>query len=145
MSVVITLNTDGPREPGYVLELAEGLAEAVLTLNHITRDHAALEYPSEADRLLRDVSCAVSRLDQLLAQAGGWLEAEREAGRIDVTGGPHTGRPGVAVTVARVSLDEARAFLSEAVTSLEAAASVTSTMAAREGDRGLPGMTDGGE
>ena len=132
MTVVITLNTDGPREPGYVLEVAEGLAESVRVLCTLTRDHAALEYPSEADRLIREVSSAVHRLDQLLAQAGGWLEQERREGRIGVTGGPFTGEPGLAAVRARLSLDEARACLTPAVTALEAAASVTSCMEARE-------------
>jgi hypothetical protein len=131
MTVVITLNTDGPREPGYVLELAEGLAETVRTLNHLTRDHEALQYPSEAGRLLREVTSAVYRLDQLLAQAGGWLDAERGEGLITVTGGPYEGKPGTAVVAVKISLDEARECLAQAVTALEAAASVTSTLAAR--------------
>ena len=134
MTVVITLNTDGPREPGYVLEVAEGLAESVRTLNHLTRDHEALEYPSEVDRLLREVTSAVSRLDQLLAQAGNWLEAERREGRIKAAGGPYEGKPGTAVVAVKISLDEARECLAQAVTALEAAASVTSTLAVREDD-----------
>ena len=136
MTVVITLNTGGPREPGYVLEVAEGMAEACRVLNHLTRDHEALQYPSEADRLLRDISSAVHRLDQLLAQAGGWLDAERGEGRITVTGGPYAGKPGTAVVVVKIALDEARACAAQAVTALEAATSVTSCMAAREDDAG---------
>ena len=132
MTIVITLNADGPREPGYVLEVAEGVAEGVRVLCHLTRDHEALQYPSEADRLLRDISCAVSRLDQLLAQAGGWLDAERREGRITVTGGPYAGRPGSAVVAAKAALDEARKRLAQGVTALEIAASVTSCLAVRE-------------
>jgi hypothetical protein len=132
MSMTITVSTNGPRDPQYVLELAEGLAESVRVLCHLTRDHGALEYPSEADRLIREVSSAVHRLDQLLAQAGGWLERERREGRIGVTGGPFTGDPGLAAVRARLSLDEARACLTPAVTALDAAASVTSCMEARE-------------
>lgn len=130
----IDLSADAAPSPEHTVQLAETFAEIVRTLNHQTRHHEALRYPHEADRVLREVSCAVSRLDQLLAQSGGWLEAERAAGRIEVTGGPYAGKPGTAVIAARVSLDEARAQLTEAVTALEAAASVTSCMAAREGD-----------
>ena len=135
-TVNLDLSTDAPPCPERTLQLAEAFAEVTRVLNHQTRHHEALRYPAEADRFLREVTSAVSRLDQLLAQAGGWLEAEREAGRIEVTGGPFGGDPGMAVVRGRLSLDQARVHLSEAVTALEAATSVTWCMAAAETGEG---------
>jgi hypothetical protein len=131
MSVVITLNTDGPCDPQYVLEVAEAFAESARVLNHLTRDPAALEYPAEVDSLIRDVSLAVSRLPQLLQQVGGRLEAMRESGTLRVVGDDYLQTtPDAAVMRARVSLDEARAFLEGAWTALGDATRVTSGLAA---------------
>ena len=132
MAIVITLNTDGPCDPGYVLEVAEGIAEGVKVLNHLTRDHAALEYPSEADRLIRELASAAARLPQLLGQVSAWLSAEQEAGRIIVTYGDYAGQPARAVATAAIRLDEAEAYAGNLQVVLGMAASVTSTMAARE-------------
>jgi len=128
----IDLSTDTAPKPEHTIQLAETMAAIVRTLNHQTRHHEALRYPAEADRLIREVSSAVSRLDQLLAQTSGWLDRERQDGRVEVTGGPHAGNPAEAVITARLGLDWARTHLGEAVTALEAAASVTSCLAARE-------------
>ena len=132
MAVVITLNTDGPREPGYVLEVAEGLAESVRVLAHLTRDHEALQYPSEADRLLRELASAAARIPQLLAQAARWHAAEDAAGRIEVPSGEWAGRPGTAVTALQVRLDAARATAAALAADLEHAAQVTSALALKE-------------
>ncbi len=134
MTVVITLNTDGPREPGYVLEVAEGLAESVRVLNHLTRDHAALEYPSEADRLIRELSSAAARLPQLLEQVARWLADEDAAGRIEVPSGEWAGLPGTAVTALQVRLDAARAAAMALSADLDHAAHVTAALALREDD-----------
>jgi len=128
----VSLNIDGPRDPQYVLELAEAFSGCVRVLNHLTRDHGALQYPSEADRLVREVALAVSRLPQLLGQAGAWLEAERAAGRILVPSGTFAGDPDLAVVTARLRLDEAAAYLAEAERALSAAAAVTAGLAAAE-------------
>ena len=130
-SITVNLNTDGPCDPQYVLEVAEAFAEAVRVLNHLTRDPASLEYPAEVDGLIRDVSLAVARLPQLLGQVGGRLEAMREAGILRVVSDDYLQTtPDTAVMRTRVSLDEARAFLEGAQASLEAASRVTSGLAA---------------
>ena len=49
----ITVNPDGPADPLYVLELAEGLAEITRALANLTRHHSALGEPPDADALLR--------------------------------------------------------------------------------------------
>jgi len=126
----IALNTAGPRDPRYVLEVAEAFAGCVRVLCHLTRDHAALQYPSEADRLIREIALGVSRLPQLLGQAGAWLEAERAAGMVLVPSGTFAGDPALAVVTARLRLDEARAYLAEAERAISAAASVTAGLAA---------------
>ena len=126
----ISLNTDGPRDPQYVLEVAEAFAGCVRVLCHLIRDHAALEYPAEADRLIREISLGIGMLPQVLGWAGAWLEAERTAGRVLVPSGTFAGDPALAVVTARLRLDEARAHLAEAEAALSAAASVTAELAA---------------
>jgi hypothetical protein len=128
----ITINIDGPRDPRYVLELAEGFAEIARALNHVTRDHAALRYPSEADQLLRDISLALSRVPQLLGQVAGWLDAEYEEGRITMAGGEFPQRA-LAVMAVRARLEEAGGYAMTAGVAVDQAAEVTSHMAVREG------------
>ena len=128
----IALSTAGPRDPQYVLELAEGFAEIVRCLNHITRDHASLEYPAEADRLVREIASGVSRLPQLLGQIDAWLEAEDAAERIEVPSGQYRGNPLLAVVAARLGLDAASVAAARLQEALDAVARVTSDLAARE-------------
>lgn len=68
MSMTVTIDIDGPREPEYVLELAEAFAEAVRALNHLTMSRESIVYPNQADHLIRCLSSAASRLPQLLEQ-----------------------------------------------------------------------------
>lgn len=104
----INLSTDAPPDPERTLQLAGTLAGIVRTLNHATRHHEALRYPSDADRVVRELALMAGRLDQLLEQIGAWLAAEREAGRITVTGDRYPGDPAAAVSSARLRLDAAR-------------------------------------
>jgi hypothetical protein len=136
MSTSVTLNTDGPCDPLYVLEVAEALAEAARVLNHLTRGHECLEYPSEADRLIREVSVAAGRLPQLLGQVTRWLSDEQAAARIEMPGGEYAGRPDLAFTAARLRLDAAAGLAGELQEMLDAAASVTCDMADVDDDSG---------
>ena len=136
----ISLNTAGPRDPRYVLEVAKALAECARVLNHLTRDHGALQYPSEADRLIRVIASAASRLPQLLGQVGAWLGAEQDAGRIRVPEGPFRGLPASAVIEARNCMDEAAGLAERLQEALGAAASVTASLAAPDtGEDGTDG------
>ena len=121
----IDLSTDTAPSPERTLLLAETLASAVRCLNHDTRHHEALRYPSEADRVIREISTAVARLPQLLAQIGAWLEAEHAAGRVTVADGDYAGRPDAAVSAARVRLDMARGAAAMLRQELDFAASLT--------------------
>lgn len=132
----VAINIGGPRDPQYVLELAEAFAEIVRALNHITRDHEALLYPSEADRLIREVSSAASRLPQLLGQVGAWLEQERAAGRIEVPSGEFAGDARLAVVTAGVRLEMASAIAAALQEALDDAARVTCGLAAPETGEG---------
>ena len=125
----VALNVDGPRDPRYVLEVAEAFAECVRVANHLTRDHAALEYPAEADTLIRYLSSAAAMLPQLLGQVGSWLEAEHAAGRVRAVAGEYKGRPDAAVSVARLRLDVARGTAAALRQELDNAASVTIDLA----------------
>ena len=128
----ITIDVDGPREPEYVLELAEAFAEAVRALNHLTMSRESLRYPSEADRLIRSLSSAASRLPQLLGQVSRWLADEHAAGRLEAVSGEHAGDTPVAVITARGWLAEAGHLAGRLQVALDAAAAVTSSMAAAE-------------
>jgi len=132
----VTLNIDGPRDPRYALEVAEAFAGCARVLCHLTRDPAALEYPAEAYRLIREIRAGIGMLPQLLGQAGGRLEAWRAAGQVRVAGGTFAGDPDLAVITARLRLDEARMHLAEAEMALSAAASVTADLAAAGEDNG---------
>ena len=126
----VSLNTDAPADPTYTLELAEAFAQAVRVLNHVTRDHAALGHPADADTLIREITTAVSRLPQLLGQVGTWLRDEQALGRIQVTGGDWEGNPAAAVVAALLRLDAAGAIAPDLQDALEMAASVTCDLAA---------------
>lgn len=132
MSITVVLNIDGPRDPGYTLEVAEAAAEAVRVLNHLTRSHASLEYPAEVDRLLRYLESAAARHQQLLSQITGWLETEQAAGRIRTADGAFISDPAEAVAEVRSDLSEARMAAEALRAALKHAASVTSDLRAEE-------------
>lgn len=126
--ITITLNIDGPREPGYVLEVGEAVPEAVRVLNHLTRDSGSLQYPAEADRLLRYLAAAAAGYPQLLEQAARWLEAEHAAGRVRVADGRFTGDPAGAIAEVRAALDEAKTAAHTLWAALNGAAHVTNDL-----------------
>ena len=119
----VAINIDAAPDPQYVLELAEAFAQIVRALNHVTRHHEALEYPAEADELIRDVALAVSRFPQLLEQAGRWLAAEHEAGRV---GTDDDRAPATIVAAARIRLDRAREIAHDLAAALAFATAATS-------------------
>ena len=124
----VILDTGAPSDPEYVREVADAFAEAVRVLNHLTRHHEALKYPSEADRLIRVLATAASRLPQLCGQIGAWLAVEQEAGRVRVPSSSSLH----AVTAARMRLEAAAAVASELQEALDSAARVTCDLAAAE-------------
>jgi hypothetical protein len=132
MTTTITIDIDGPRDPQYLLELAEAFAETIRALNHLTMSHDAFEYPSQLDTAIRSLSSAASRLPQLLEQVSGWLADEHAIGRLEIVSGEHAGDTPVAVITARGWLAEAGHLAGRLQVALDAAASVTSTMAAAE-------------
>jgi hypothetical protein len=128
--VNIDLSTGTPPTPERTRQLAETLAEVVRVMNHATMHHEALGTPADADRVIREIASAASRLPQLLGQIGAWLAAEQAAGRIEVAGsGEYAGRAEVAVLAANIRLDAARAVAAELQEGLDSAASVTSDLA----------------
>jgi hypothetical protein len=129
MTVTISITIGGPPDPGYVLELAEGLAEIVRALNLQTRHHEALESPEDADVVVSALATMAHRLPQLLDQVGRWLEAEEAAGRLEVTDGKFAGKPGAAVDVVRTYLDGTAGRFRDAERLLESAHQVTGAMA----------------
>lgn len=128
----VALNTGGPADPQYVLEVAQAFAQSVRVLNHLTLHHEALEYPSEADRLIREIATAASRLPQLLGQVSRWLGQEMAEGRLRIPEGEYQGRPDMAAVAAMMRLDEAGALAEHLREALDGAASVTATMGAVE-------------
>jgi hypothetical protein len=132
--VNLDLNPDAPPSPERTLQLAEALPEIVRWLNHQTRHHEALSDPSDADRVLRELATAAARLPQLLGQVTSWLHAEVYAGRVEMASGSRFPNAGLAEDVVRLKLEAAAADAGRLQKALDAAASVTSDMAAvREG------------
>jgi len=129
MSVTVSLNTDAPPDNLYLLEVVEAAAECIHVANYQLRSHAALESPAEADVMLASLMVMAARMPQLLDQAARWLEEEAGLGRLEVTSGKFATRPGLAVRVARVSLDAAADRFGAAQRSLAAAHQVTATIA----------------
>ena len=128
----VAINIDSPPDPQYVLELAEAFAQIVRALNHLTRDHEALEFPAEGDHVLRELSSAASRLPQLLDQIAGWYEREAAAGRLMVVSGEWGGFPGMAAVAIRRRADAARMTAEQLQADIASVAEVTSTLAAAE-------------
>ena len=135
-AVNIDLDPDTAPSPDRTIQLAEVIAEAVRVLNHQTRHHEALRYPSDADRLLRELATTAARLPQLLGQVTAWLAKEDDADRIEMASGSRYPSAGLAADVVRLKLEVAAADARRLQVSLDAAASVTSDMAAREDEGG---------
>ena len=128
------LSTDSPPSPERTKKLAETFAECVRVMNHATRHREALEYPSDVDRVVRELSSAASRLPQLLSQIGAWLAQEDAAERIAVPSGEYQGNPLLAVATARLRLDMASAIAAALQEALDDAARVTCDLAAVEAE-----------
>jgi len=135
MSINVVLNPDAAVDHLYVLEVAEALAEAVRVLNHQTL-HGALESPEDAGVVLSALATMAHRLPQLLDQVGHWLDAEAQAGHLEVTSGKFAGRPGAVANAVRILLDAAAGRFREAETALEAAHQVTAALAPAGNDEG---------
>jgi hypothetical protein len=76
-------------------------AEAIRTLNHLTRPHTgALSGPAEVCGLVADLACLARRLPQLLGQLSGWLRTEQRAGRLRVDASAPTSDPAALVAAA---------------------------------------------
>ena len=131
----IDLSTDTAPYPERTLQLAETFAELARVLNHQARHHEALRYPSDADRLIRELSTVAARLPQLFRQVSAWLNTEYEEGRIKMTGGEYP-QAVIAVLAAEARLESASEYADVLRQALDRAASVTSRMAATEAGGG---------
>ena len=126
----VALNIDGPRDPEYLLEVLQAAAQAIRVANHVSRDRAAIGEPADAWHAILELVSVAERLPQLCEQIGGWLEAEREAGRIAVPSGTMAGQPDLAVLTVTEALAHAGTVAEELRAVLNAAANVASTLAA---------------
>jgi hypothetical protein len=131
VTVDLDLSTDATPSPERTLQLAETFAELARVMNHATRHHEALKFPHEADRLIREIAMAASRLPQLLQQVSAWLNTEYEEGRVTVA---DAADPDAAFAVLSVSsrLESASQYAGLLSQALQRAASVTSTMTVAE-------------
>ena len=139
----IIIATDAPADPATVTEYGDALPELVRALNHVTRHQSALEYPSDADRLLRNISRAASMLPQLLEQVASWLTAEVAAGRIQVAAGSCFPDAVIAGDVARLQLEQAQAHARMLQQALDGAAGVTCDLAGTGDSSSEGGDEDG--
>jgi hypothetical protein len=132
----ISITTDAPADPAIVLEYGDALPELVRALNHVTRHHEAMEFPSDADRLIRNIAVAAGRLPQLLEQVAGWLAAEQAAGRVGIASGSRFITAARAVEVAGAYLERAQAQARILQRALDVVAEVTADMTGEGGGDG---------
>jgi hypothetical protein len=132
--VNISLDTAGPCDPGYFLEVAEAFAEAARVMNYLTLSHEALEFPAEADTLLRYVSTAAARLPQLVDQVARWYAVEQARGRLRSDDGRGTA---AAAAHVRAHLDRAAIAAAQLQSDVDAATAVTTHLGAT--GQGEPG------
>ena len=92
--------------PDATLALARTAAETIRALNHATLGGGGLAQPADAYQLLGELALAASRLPQLLAQIGRWLDGALIAGQLGCDDGTD---PAIAVSGAWVFLSDARA------------------------------------
>jgi hypothetical protein len=130
--VNIDLSTSAPPSPERTRHLAETMAEIMRVLNHQTLHHEAFGEPADVDRLIREVSSAVSRIPQLIHQAGAWLKREQDEGRIEVAAGTSYASALAAVRSAVLRLGAADPAAEDLAEVLTHAASVTTDLARRE-------------
>ena len=84
----INLTSDGhggTGEPARSRDHAEAAAEAVRALNHATLRHgdpAGYQWPADVDAVVAELGLLASRLPQVFDQAGSWLTAQADAGRV---------------------------------------------------------------
>ena len=102
--------------------LAEQAAEAVRTLNHLTRPGVgALAEPAEVCELVAALACTTGRLPQLLGQLSGWLVSQQRAGRLRVDTWSPQPNPAAAVAAAAGCLTQAAHSTQRAGHALDAA------------------------
>lgn len=135
MTVTVTLDTSGPADPAYILEVARAVAEGMRVLGHLTRHPEAFRDPADTERVLREISSAAARAPQVLDQVNARIRAWHEAGELGVASGMHAGYPGGASFAVACCVDEAGKAASRMVTAIDSAADVTSAMTL-EGDSG---------
>ena len=125
----IDISTSGPRDPHYVLEVAEAFAQCARVLNHLTLSHEALEFPGEAHDLLGYLAAAASCLPQLLDQVGDWYAAEAAAGRLRTDDGTD---PYARFTDLVASLDWPKVTAAQLQSDLNTVTAITVHLAAAE-------------
>jgi hypothetical protein len=128
------LRPDGPHSPAYTRDVGNVLAEAVRVMNYATLAEApGLEYPSDADRLLRDVLTALDRLPQLLGQVRVWLDGQASAGAVGHDQGQDASR---SVAITGGALISASGHLATAADVLRRACEETSHLTGKGDDDG---------
>jgi hypothetical protein len=123
----ISITTDAPADPVTVTEYGDALPELVRALNHVTLHHEAMEYPSDAARLLRNLAIVAGGLPQLLGHVAQWLAAEQAEGRIGTHGSPFRA-PLHDVEAATAYVKQAQACARMLRSALDGAAEATSRM-----------------
>ena len=76
-----------------VVSLGDQAAQAIRTLNHLTRGPCAFTDPAQACELVAALTAMTGRLPQLLGQISTWLHGELRTGRLRVDTTAHTDDP----------------------------------------------------
>jgi hypothetical protein len=134
MTMSISINKDGPCDPLYVLELAEGFAEIPRALNTLTRHHEALEEPHQPHTVIGYLETAAFRTPQLVDQLARWYEVEAARARLRVTAGDWEGVPMVAAATVRLRADRVRGIAEELTEALKLLGEATKDLAGPDED-----------
>lgn len=83
---------------GQAVGYADTAAEAIRALNYATLPAAGtLSGPADVYDVVGALATLTARLPQALSQLQRFLDGEHTAGRVRITGGPHSGDPAAAL------------------------------------------------
>jgi len=105
MAAGAAVSESADKTPDATVALAHAVAESVRSLNHATLGGGGLSQPADAYQVLGELALAASRLPQLLAQVGRWLNAALACGQLGCDDGTD---PAIAVSEAWMFLSDAR-------------------------------------
>jgi hypothetical protein len=125
----VTLDTDGPRTPEYVQEVARAHAESARVLAHLTMSGEAVPSPPDVNRIIGHLQAAAESYRSILSNLSQQLTYQNAADMVRMAHGTtYEGNPDEAVTATWQALDQAMADAMQLQDRLGVAANITSAM-----------------